>query len=691
MKFSYAWLKEFVAIKDSPEKLVERLTMRSFEVSGCEKKGGDAILDIALPPNRVPDAAGHIGMAREIAAITGGRVKNQELRIKESAKQKTSNFLSVSIDDKEKCRRYIGRVVLDVRIADSPPWLKNRLVALGMKPINTIVDAANYVMLETGQPLHVFDYEKLEGNTIIVRSSKRGEKMTTLDGQNIELSADDCIIADAKSPLALAGIKGGKKAEVDVNTRHIVLESANFNGTAIRKTASRTGIRTDSSHRFEHDLHPDLAEFAMRRLASLIQRLAGGECLQSAIDVYPKKEKPRALLFHPAYANSISGLQLNALEYKKLLLQAGFSVSGPSSAFRVMAPRYRRDIEYEEDCIEEAVRMKGYEHVPELFPPLTAPPERNETLQWARFICQTLVRLGFSEIYRYSFIGERDIKKSGIRVEDHIELQNPVSEELSYLIREPYENFFRFIGGSNEREGMDVFSIDTGFMHIHGSGADVPIHEERYLTIAHIAPGARQKKDTGENFHRMKGAVSELLDSMGIADHWFDADTTDRARYQKLVLFDHFHPHRKAELKIGEESIGVVGEVHPSILENWGSARRVVIAECLLEPLLRFARSEIEFRPIPKFPAIERDIALLVSALTRIEEVQGIIENMGGAILEDVDFFDEYTGSGIPSGMRSLAFRLVFRDVKKTLSDANVNDAMKKIEAALREKGWEIR
>ncbi|MEK7636215.1 MAG: phenylalanine--tRNA ligase subunit beta [Patescibacteria group bacterium] len=690
MKFSYNWLKKFVAIKESPEKLAEFLMMRAFEVDGVEKIGDDWALEIKLPPNRVPDAIGHIGMAQEIATLQNLKFKIKNLKLKES-KKKTSSVLAVRVDDKEKCKRYIGRVIENVRIAESPEWMKEALISCGFRSINNIVDATNYVMLETGQPLHIFDYEKIEGGEIIVRRAKHGEHMKTLDNQDVVLAPDDLVIADTKSPLALAGIKGGNKAEVDVNTKHIVLESANFEGSGIRATTARTGIKTDSSYRFEHNPHPDLAFFAMERLAIVIKKVAGGECLKDACDVYPKKEKTATILFHTTYANSLLGLSLKPVLYKSLLLRIGCVVSGSGNVFRVLAPPFRRDIVIEEDLTEETARMYGYERIPEELPRVFIPAVKNDALEWRALLRKTLASLYFTEIYRYAFVGERDIKKNALNGDEHIKLENPISPDLSYLVREPYENFFRFVVGEGERGDIDVFSIDKGFLHIHGAGADTPVNEQEYLTILSAKDTRRIQNDGKDGFYALKGSVSEIMDSFGIDDYWFDGDILDKPSYPKLQLLKHLHPQRRVEIKIGDETIGVFGEVHPSILENWKIDRRVYIAEFLLSALVRYAQSEIEFREIPKFPAIERDIALMVGVDIKIEDAQGVIENAGGAILEDVDFFDEYVGVGVPDGMRSLAFRLVFRDSKRTLTEKEIESIMEKIGEELREKNWEIR
>lgn len=705
MKFSYLWLKEFVRITHTPKELAALLTMRAFEVESIQAAGSDAVFDIAIAPNRVPDAVGHIGMAREIGAILGAKCKVKNAKFSESKKYKTKDTLTVSIKDRDGCKRYVGRVIRNITIKESPQWMQERLSACGLRPINVIVDATNYVMLETGQPLHVFDLDKIGGGTISVRRAHQNEAMTTLDGQKVMLSSEDLVIADEMGPLALAGIKGGVKAEVDVATKHIALEAATFDGVSVRKTSKRLGIRTDASYRFEHNLHPELALQAMERLTALLRELSGGEVAAGVIDAYPKKERVLEIAYVPDDANARIGLDISAKTHEKILTRIGcafkkktFRVAGVrKGGYIVRPPAMRRDIMIFEDLIEEVIRIYGYEHVPEIFPHVFVPAARNDAVEWTRFVRRNLLSSGYSELYRYAFIGERDVRAFGASAEEHIKLKNPVSPDLRYLVREPYENMFPFVKSEIGRtDALRVFSIDKGFLKKKISGEDGDTHvfsEETYCTI--VSATAKSSKITGADarseFLMMKGVVSNLLDSMGITDHWFDGAAQQGVKYQLFSGFDAMHPFRRAEIKIGDETIGVLGEIHPAILDACGIGGRMQCAELSMSALHKRATAEIEFRDIPKFPAIERDIAVLVSEGTRIDDVQGEIENAGGALLEDVDFFDEYSGEGIEDGMRSLAFRLVFRDQKRTLEEKEVAAIMKKILAVLQEKGWEVR
>ena len=686
MKFSYSWLKEYVSIRKNPKELADLLTLRSFEVQGVEKVGKDSVLDIMLPPNRVSDASGHIGMAREIAVLlkTSARVKSS--KIKEDKKHEVKDALKVRIDDSRACRRYIARVILNASIADSPLWLQERLIACGLRPINNLVDATNYVMLETGQPLHVFDLDKIEGGTIIIRSAKNGETMEALDGQKISLTPHDCVIADAKNPIALAGVKGGKKAEVDLKTTNIVLESASFNPSSVRKTSRRTGVRTDSSHRFEHDPHPELAAFAMERLAALMKKISSGNVLSRPIDIYPKAEEKVKIELDVEYGNRLVGTELSQKSYEDILKRIGCVYVKKGAKYMVAPPAFRRDLRIAEDLIEEVIRIFGYENIPEAFPVMhMRSVAENARLSWIRFIRGILPRLGFSETYRYAFIGKREIELLGRSPEEYSEIVNPLSSDFQYLVREPFESFPALIANNLRfHDRVRAFSIDKGFWSQEGSGG-VQFHEQEYLTLI-----AAEKRG-GALFYELKGSVSELLESMGIDDYWFGTVQSDHPRYSRLPMLKNLHPSRSAEIKIGDETIGVVGELHSSVKNRAKLDALVVVCELLMDRLVKSATSEVEFREIPKYPAIQRDIALLVPEDSRIEEVQGVLENSGGALLEDVDFFDEYSGSGIPDEKRSLAFRLIFRSHARTLEEKEVDESMKKILQAVEESGWEAR
>jgi phenylalanyl-tRNA synthetase beta chain len=436
MKISYNWLKEYVKNLPNPEKLADLLTMHSFEVEGIEKVGNDYVLDIDVLPNRAHDCLSHIGVARECAALISGKLRVTDYKLQES-KVKVENFVSVEVKDSELCPRYTARVMTDIKVGPSPKWLRERLEAVGQQSINNIVDATNYVAFEIGQPLHAFDAEKLTGKKIIIRRAKKGEKIVTLDNEKCDLDNDVLIIADSKDPIAIAGIKGGKKAEIDKNTKTIILESANFNLHNVHKSSRKLGIATESSLRFEHGLDPNLASEAIDRLAGLIQKIAGGKITKGMIDVYPIKLRPRKIGVGLFKVNNLLGVKISETEVIKIFDLLGFKVEKKIDRLLVEVPTRRLDIEIPEDLIEEVGRIYGYEKIPSK-PPLgilvSAKPDDLRSLR--NKVKDILEGLGLSEVYNYSFIGEEDLKKLKQSPKNYIELENPLSVDLKYLRRD---------------------------------------------------------------------------------------------------------------------------------------------------------------------------------------------------------------------------------------------------------------
>ena len=364
MRFSYNWLKELVHFKDSPTELAEFLTLRAFEVESAIKVDGDWALDVKILPNRVADSSGHIGLAREIASLRDIKLEVPNLKLTESKTKTVESALTVRNDSHADCGRYIARIIKGVKTAKSPEWLKNRLEVCGIQSINNLVDAANFIMLETGQPLHVFDYDKLNGKKIVIRRAKKSESLKTLDEKTYTLTPEILIIADAQNPVAIAGIKGGKDSGVTSATKTVVIEAAHFNPARIRAGAQHLNLKTDASYRFEHALDPNVAEIAIDRLASLITRLAGAEILAGRIDAYPQKVVPKHLPLRVEYGNRLLGVQFAPLMYEVALKRLGFSYQKRSAGvYHVEVPTYRRDIEIEEDLIEEVIRIWGYDKV----------------------------------------------------------------------------------------------------------------------------------------------------------------------------------------------------------------------------------------------------------------------------------------------------------------------------------------
>ncbi len=687
MKISYNWLKEYVKALPQPEKLADLLTMHSFEVENIEKIGKDYVLDIDVLPNRAHDCLSHIGVARECSALLNYKLQITRPKLKENIK-KVEEFVKVEVKDTQACPRYTARVIANIKVGPSPEWLKQRLKALDQKSINNIVDATNYVMFEMGQPLHTFDYEKIEGKTIIVRKAKKGEKITTLDGEKCNLDNDILIIADRRSPLALAGIKGGKKAEITNKTKTIVLESANFDIHAVRNTLRKTGIRTESSLRFEHGLDPNLASQAIDKLAELISEISEGQVAKGMVDIYPKKVLPQKIKLNLEKVESILGVKVSRQQVIKSLKSLGFEID---NSLKVTVPTFRQDIKIEEDLIEEIARLIGYNNISAQAPlGLLGVTKSDEVFSVNNKIKTIFEGFGFSEVYNFSFVGENDLKKLGIKSKDCLELENPLSLDLKYLRRDLLINLLKNVKNNLKsftgREGIKIFEIGKIYRPTHKAlGDKLSVEEEKMLTGLIAVQNEREK---GERFYEIKGAIDSLFNKLGVTDHWYDdfqatPEWTEGIFWQKTST---------AEVKVGNQEIGFIGEINPKILNKLNLKGIVVAFNLNFEKILKLAREELIYQPPSPYPAAVRDLAVLVYRGDKVADVLNVINDAGGKLVRDVDLFDMYEGEEIPKAKKSLAFHIIYQSYEKTLKDSEVDKIQKRIIRALENRrGWEVR
>jgi phenylalanyl-tRNA synthetase beta chain len=690
MLFSYNWLQSFFKKKlPRPEKLAELLTMHSFEVKEVKKFDADFVLDIDVLPNRGPDCFSHLGVAREIAAISNSKFQIPNFKIKEDKKLRTKDFVSVEVKPRQTCLRYTARVISGVKVGSSPKWIKERLKVCGLQPINNIVDVANYVMLETGQPLHAFDFEKLEADKrgskrgltrIIVRFAKERERIVTLDEKTFTLNPEVLVISDAKRPVAIAGIKGGIMPKIDEKTKIVVLESANFNPRVIRRASQKLNLRTDASLRFEHGIDPNLTEFAINRAAFLIQKIAGGRICQDLIDFYPKKALPKQIKLDLDYTKKLLGLEIPRKEIKSILESLGLKVTEArplANKILVKVPTFRLDINLSEDLIEEIGRIYGFEKIPAHFPLVSLiPPERNLDIFWEDFVKDILKEAGFSEVYNYSFISEKMAKIFGYGTKDLIEIENPVSLEQKFLRPSLILNLLKNVKDNNKNFfEIKIFELGKIFKK-----EGEKISEKKSLT------GLVFKKE--ETFFELKGVCDLLLNKMGISNIWYD-EYQPTPEESKISIW---HLRKSAEIKIDNEEIGFLGEISPRILEALKIEGKVVVFDFDFEKLKNLASEEHEFRPLSKYPAAIRDLAVLVPAEVRVEEVLNKIEIAGGPLIRDVDLFDIYEGEEIEEGKKNLAFHIIYQAEDRTLSSKEVDEIQEKIVKILeREPEWQVR
>ena len=584
MKISYNWLQDLIGKKlPDPEKLADLLTFHSFEVEGVEKYDDDWILDIDVLPNRAHDCLSHNGIAREVAVLlkTPFKLVDYSKKIKED-KELASQVIKVKVEDKKLCPRYTARVIVDVQLGESPKKIQDKLKVCGLKPINNVVDIANYVMLETGQPLHAFDTDKLDKQTIIVRRAKKDEAIVSLDNDKYDLDENVLVIADEKDPICIAGIKGGLKPGVDHQTKRIVLEAANFNAQIIRQGSKQINLKTDASWRFENKLDPNLTQEAIDMCAYLIQDMAQGKVLKGSVDIYPKKIKPKKIALDNDQVRKLLGVNISDKEISDILKRLGLDKE---------IPTIRIDLSTQEDLIEEIGRIYGFEKIPSQLPEaVLVPAQRNEDLIYQNKIKDILTNLGFTEAYNYSLVNEKELGS--------VKLTNPISREQNYLRSSLIPLLIKNVK-ENKRyfERVKLFEIGKVFS-LEGKQVN-----EKKKIAGILYP---------EDFYGLKGVIDTLLNRIGITDVWYD------------------DLNNKAEIKVGHDLLGWLDKSS---------------FEMDFEKLVELATEERVYATPSKYPAMVRDIALWVDQNVKVVEVLNVINTVGGSLISDVDLFDMYQGN----------------------------------------------
>ncbi len=681
MLVSYNWLKQYISKLPTPNKLADLLTMHSFEVENLEKNKNDWILDIDVLSNRASDCLSYMGIAREISALTGNKISLPKNEIKEINQK---NNIGIDIKHKELCSRYTARTIKDLKVKESPNWLKKRIESIGQQSINNIVDLANYVMLETGQPLHVFDLDKINGNKIIIRKAKKGEEIVSLDNQKYKLDNNMLVIADQKHALAIAGIKGGKKAEVDNNTKNIILESANFNLNSIYKTSRKLGLRTEASLRFEHGLDPNLTVKAINRLGQLISKTANGKINKEIADAYSKQIKPKKVSVKLSKINNILGTELTKTQVSKIFKSLGFNVKDSRAGktkdikFIVKIPTYRLDIEKSEDLIEEVGRIYGYHNIqpkPLLAELIFVTP--SDSLKVKAKTKNILKSLNFAEVYNFSFIGEKDLEKLKIDPKNYIELYNPLSLDLKYLRKNLIVNLLKNTY-HNSKHFKQIKLFELGKVY---SRPDKP---KEQMMLAGLISGKDKEKNL---FFELKGLVDGLFDKLGISDCWYNDFKAEPEWSEKKI----WNPLTSAEIKSGNKELGFLGGIKSQVLSKFNIKNPTVAFNINFEILSQLVNQEIIYTHPSKYPAVIRDIAILVNLGDRVADVLNVINDAGGKLIKDIDLFDIYEGRNLPERKKNLAFHIIYQSNNRTLTDQEVNKLHNKIIKQITKKGWEVR
>jgi phenylalanyl-tRNA synthetase beta chain len=651
----------------------------------------DTIFEINVTPNR-PDALSHLGIARELSALTGVPVRMPFTQPAGAGELPAR----VDVQDPQRCPRYFVRIIENVRIGNSPLSIQERLRSCGVRPISNVVDASNLALLELGHPMHAFDLDQLAESRIVVRRAREGEPLTTLDGKERKLSADDLVIADGQKPVGLAGVMGGQTSEVSPKTTRILLESAMFEASGIRRTARRHALRTEASHRFERGMDERTAELAANRCADLIVQLAGGRVLPGAIDVYPKPKPQTRVWVRPARVSFVLGTQVPPAEVEQRLKSLSLEPADGSAERRLWAvPSWRGDLTREIDCAEEVARLRGYDTIPievhKAGVGETAAIRPQERLTAAARAA--LSADGFDEVLNYSFIAERDLAAlyAGQKPDPVIRVANPLTVEQGAMRLSLLAGLLRNLGHNLARGAHDLRLYELGRIYLpmpdprHPEGPLAwPAFEPNHVALA--MTGRKPKGWTGGgepfDFYDLKGAALDLLESMGIGG----------ARFVPAQV-PSLHPATATELLLGGRRSGILGQAHPLVAAHFEVPAETFLAEINWDFLLLHAQPLKAFRGVPKFPAVARDLAFVVDASVPAEKLLEEIRAADSAkLLEHVALFDVYRGAPVPPGKKSMAFGLTLRAADRTLTDAEADALTAAVRDRLKEKvGAEIR
>lgn len=624
----------------------------------------DHVIEFEITPNR-PDCLSVIGLAREAAATFGKELKTHTPVVKGGADGDLNELLTVEVPAADLCPRYTARMVRNVKIAPSPKWMRERLRAMGVRPINNIVDITNYVMMEYGQPMHAFDYRYVKGGKIIVRRAADGEELTTLDGNVRKLNSNILVIADDTRAVGLAGIMGGENSEIVSDTVDVVFESANFDGTCIRKGALSLGMRTEASAKFEKGLDPLNTLPAVDRACELVELLGAGEVVDGVIDVVNSIPEPTVLSLRPDKINALLGTDVSTETMQDILRSLQFGVDGET----ISVPSWRGDVSHYSDLAEEVARFYGYNNIPctLVSGESTLGGYSDEQLMEQRLgaLCRAA---GYDEIITYSFISPTYYDKIRMPADspdrESFKILNPLGEDTSIMRTTTLPSMLEILTRNYNYRNKEVKLYELGRTYRLG-GKDGLAIEKKYLSLGTYGANV--------NFFTVKGLVEAILRDL----------RAENVHYEACTANPSYHPGRCAEVYAGDELIGVFGQIHPLVAANYGADAEFYCAELSLEKLMAASGSDPVYKPLPKFPAVTRDIAIVCDKAIPVAKLIGCIMSAGGQYLKDCALFDIYTGSHIAQGKKSVAFSLTLRADDQTLTDDHAEETMKSVLDAL--------
>jgi phenylalanyl-tRNA synthetase beta chain len=677
VRFSHAWLADYVVLRDPPPEVGRRLTAAGVPLEGLvwpdPADPGTAVYDFDVFTNR-PDCMNHQGLAREIAALTGELLRLPQPLVPGGGKT-TSSVATVGIENPEMCARYSARCILGARVGPSPEWLRHRLESIGQRSINNVVDATNYVLWEMGHPLHPFDLDRLSGRQVVVRTARAGESLVTLDGEERRLDAGTLVIADARGPVALAGVMGGQASEIGSSTRNILLESAWFDPVSIRRTSKALGLHTDASHRFERGADPGATLAALDRAAMLVTELAGGEVTDPAIDQHPRPEPPLRVPLRPARVRALLGIDIAAEGARGGLERLGFAVDVTDPArWAVQVPSFRRDITREVDLIEEIARQRGYDAIPSALPVAQdAAGGRDPVGRLDDRARAALLAAGLSEAVNFA-MADRDECLLLAPETAPPAIENPLQSGaaslrttlLPGLLRNTAHNLNRGVSGCHLFEVGHVFTPAAGRPAETLRAAGVLAGRGVW---SHWSLGRREV-----DLFDARGAVEFLAERLGMTAPRFASDTIARGAVAGLRAV------------LGDGVTGIVGEVSPAVLRRFEIDRRTFVFEVGLEGLHGVRPPDRRFAGLPRFPAVRRDLAVVVRENCTVTAIEEVIRGVSSLPIAEVQVFDRYRGKGVEAGCASVALQVVFQHPERTLAADEVQAAQDAIVTALQDR-----
>jgi len=678
MLISYNWLRELTGTSLTPLELRERLTMVGLAIDAVEEKDGHSVIDVEVPSNR-PDCLSHVGIAREVAVIESGEVRMPSSKPART-EGRASDLTSVEIRDTGLCPRYAARLVRGVTIGPSPDWLARRLEEIGQRPINNVADITNYVLHELGQPLHAFDFAKLKGPRIVVRRAIVGEKLKTLDGVERTLDSNMLMIADSERPVALAGIMGGEDTEISTRTTDVLIESAYFNPDSVRQTARKLGMDTEASRRFERGADCENVLRAQNRCAELICEIAGGAATEDAIDVYPSPLAARSIAFRPARVESLTSLRVAEAEMKRILAGLGIGHTEESSAvWKCVPPGWRSDIELEEDLVEEIARHFGYDKIGSELPPSNQSGEHQPRELHIRKLRRTLQALGFDEAINFSFIEISHDNQFELIPEFNTEdaeqglitLKNPIVENEVRMRPTLIPGLLNSLRHNLNHGVRSVRLFETGRVFAKSDSGGLPNERE---ALALIATGgaieeSRAQASRETDFFDLKGSLEAAVAAMNRGS----------LRFTK-ALVKHLREGQSAKIWLADgTTIGSLGRLSDSVSDAYKFRQPVFVAELDLTRLLSAAELPAQYKPLPRYPSVVRDLTILVDRQVTLDELLSTIDEQQVEDCRGAQFVGTYEGANIPEDRRAVTLRIEYRSDERTLRDEEVEERQRSL------------